>query len=1533
MYVKRRIFRKGGAFFLAAALAITALPVSAQAATVKSSYKVGVGRTVNVTFPKRLLSVKVKNKKIASAVKTGTKKLKITGVKAGSTTVTVKYGKASKKLTVKVGTTALTPKTFATSLVPAQRSTVSVKAAYGAGDTLKWVSDDDAIVSVEKGTSKVSDAKVAANVLTAHNPGTANITVSSKNTGVSKKVKVTVKAATTPVPVSTIPVMTKQPATTVPVVTTGPATKVPDVTDPIVSEGPSATADGNKDVVTSTPFTTPFTTPAVTIPATPQIVTTPEAITCGALQVSANLYGATFTLTDSEGQVVQELKATDSEAAVRFTGLGFGTYTLTATKEGYVSSNVTVSVDSALTEISMDLKAVEDVRITQVHSTSLTRVQVDCSGTLSSVDRKDFSISGLIIYSAVLSGDRTSVILSTSQMTEGQSYTLTATGLTINGTPLATTEVGYQAKQVSYGLRLSVDGDDSEIRGDGKDSVGFSTSVCDEDGYVIKDLSGVEIAFSSQAGTLEKASILTNSESVSNRLYSQEVDKRTDTYVTATITSAANEQLKGLTVTRNIVLNPIDISEYTGIHLNNVTAEYTDRILLYFDQDISVTDYTQNRDSLQDVYGYDEDKLEILVYNAGKNSTATEISSGSMGNRNVVGLAPVEGNNRALWAYLDLDRDSAPLTKDGRVVVKVTDKTRRYETCSTKYATVNDPINPKIVRVDNVSLRTIRVYFNKGVQNSENAFGTLTADSIYRWTIDNVSLSDNGYGYGSAYAASITVGDFDRATGEDHRNEVTLTLGKNVSGNQIYLTKGTHHIGCKDIGDWTNVTSQKTNVCRSQSAAVTVKDNEELLSAKVTVDSPEQYHVTFSHAVSTAKIEKKLKLQEYSNSQWKDTGINTITITPILAKETDTEATEYIVEVNKDWTQAYSTSTSHKNYYNTDYRLHLAAGELLNIENGSLNPKISLPLTGEKMTTLDIESPKIVDVEQYGNLIYITMSEPVQIPGITEETPSENQKNSGVPNPVITFISADHTKTVPATVVSMADATDRTFCVSPCADLVAGVWQISIASISDDVGNTSETLTLADWKLYNTIAADSNFQVLWALAVPIGSTNPLTGNTNTGKERIYVKFSQRFKTYGYGTNAAQATNYTLNSSALPDKAVVYSSLAGYNDKANAKNNYVDLIELQLPAGTLQESENNLTVSTTIESIYGERLANGGTLSLEKRTDSSGKPYFAYRYRTTATSAITTVLELSRALSDTGYVNVECNYFSDGEQKGIAGSSTLSVTHAGTFDLTTDHASRSDRNTFKALEIRTQESGILKVANGIFGSITINAPNAEVVLDNVKTGSILVEDVLDGTLILDGGSICTEMEITDCSNGCKIKAESGASLAKVTVNTIGNVALDLGSGTDVTIAKPGKVTFLSKVASITLDATAQGVEIVNGMEGTAICTGSITDHTADAKLTNAIASVNAGIQAWEDGVNTASTKSFSLSSPSVSYHFEVQQGVTTFAYESGTVTYSGTNTELFTLTVTVSSTQGNSTYSVSRSYKMEGGSGDLAFQAG
>ena len=192
---KRSTLQRGLALVLTAGLVLTSMPVTVKAA-VKSSYTIGVGKSVTGTVNARITSVSTKNKKVATVTKVSKKKFKITGVRPGKTNVIVKYGKKKKTISVSVGSTNIKKKTFQTVLTNGQSYTVSVSAASGAKDTLEWVSSDDAIVSVSKETSKVSSAEVTSNRLTAHNTGQATITITSKYTGKTRKVLVTVKPAT-----------------------------------------------------------------------------------------------------------------------------------------------------------------------------------------------------------------------------------------------------------------------------------------------------------------------------------------------------------------------------------------------------------------------------------------------------------------------------------------------------------------------------------------------------------------------------------------------------------------------------------------------------------------------------------------------------------------------------------------------------------------------------------------------------------------------------------------------------------------------------------------------------------------------------------------------------------------------------------------------------------------------------------------------------------------------------------------------------------------------------------------------------------------------------------------------------------------------------------------------------------------------------------------------------------------------------------------------------------------------------------------
>lgn len=236
--------KKAISALLASALVITAAPVSADAATSKV---VGVGKstTVSVSASAKVTGLSSAEKKVVKVTKKG-KKFTIKGLKAGK--ASFKIGK--KAFTVKVGTTSIKKKSFAASLTAGTNKPVSVTAAYGKGDTLTWKSSNTAVVKVSKASvnvTKNTKAFVVKNTLKPVKKGTANITITSKKTGKSLKVKVTVNAKTTPAtnaPASQAPA-SQAPASTVPA-STAPASQVPQTSDnpsgPAVSGNPASQA-------------------------------------------------------------------------------------------------------------------------------------------------------------------------------------------------------------------------------------------------------------------------------------------------------------------------------------------------------------------------------------------------------------------------------------------------------------------------------------------------------------------------------------------------------------------------------------------------------------------------------------------------------------------------------------------------------------------------------------------------------------------------------------------------------------------------------------------------------------------------------------------------------------------------------------------------------------------------------------------------------------------------------------------------------------------------------------------------------------------------------------------------------------------------------------------------------------------------------------------------------------------------------------------------------------------------------------------
>ena len=155
----------------------TPTPVVKPGITAKvSQVYVGKKATIKVTKTKVTgkVTFKSSNKKVATVNSKGV----ITGKKAGKAVITVKVGKYTKKLTVKVKKPSFKLVKSSVKLKKGNKTTIRVKAA-----------------PVSKVTYKTSNKKVATvnskGVVTAKKKGTAKITV--KCNGITRTFKVTVK--------------------------------------------------------------------------------------------------------------------------------------------------------------------------------------------------------------------------------------------------------------------------------------------------------------------------------------------------------------------------------------------------------------------------------------------------------------------------------------------------------------------------------------------------------------------------------------------------------------------------------------------------------------------------------------------------------------------------------------------------------------------------------------------------------------------------------------------------------------------------------------------------------------------------------------------------------------------------------------------------------------------------------------------------------------------------------------------------------------------------------------------------------------------------------------------------------------------------------------------------------------------------------------------------------------------------------------------------------------------------------------------
>ncbi len=911
--------------------------------------------------------------------------------------------------------------------------------------------------------------------------------------------------------------------------------------------------------------------------------------------------------------------------------------------------------------------AVEETFSASAVANSNTEVKVNFTQAVDAAAAENFTVSdGVTVSEAKLSDDKKSVVLTVAGAEYGKNYDLTVTGIKVAGKAQADQKLTFTTPAATDKYPMTLEAKDPILKSDSSSQTLVTFTIKDENGNLIKD-KGVEVAFATSLGKFAEQRVSIQ-DGVATNMYTAETLMETQTaQITATIVeSTENKDLLGLNTTASITLtpNPDELTTAVGAIITSATAPTADRVIAYFNQKVEAKDFLTKSKKL------DNTKFTCEV-RSGLDNGAED--SGSMKPHKVVGVLDVPGEDNALQLLVD-----TPMIDNSNIRVHFVNKTNTNTLVTaenTVFCKLTDARQPSALNVTSNGLREITIEFSEAMlatkdcngfpadntQGEKDREAFFAADNVNNYLIDGQPITNWGVvqvnpdeenpdstdgslklisekkdapAYKGDNKGSLKVGSYD--TGADKRHIVTITLGTDN-----YLTPGRHRLSISNVGDWAAKTDKERNIVNTQGFDFDVEQNDVVPTFTVEPQSPEQYKLTFNcdfkpvndgetlttpHTVDD--VPSILQLQQREGSSWvtlsdsEGSGKN-----PIRVSKISNEDNAYIVEVTKDWTEVYKTSSTRVNYNNHDLRLYIAPDKIVNVANNKKNTAIEVPLTGDIMKTADVVSPVIGEVVQAedknGNLLEswnVTLSEPVKLSETANReglTPSEKQKANakddgrlGVPTPSARFISEDGTQTIDGIITEnvFVDATDTTINVEPSQTLSAGTWRLAISSISDDVENTAPT-AVYDVTVTRETAA-TNFRIVWAAVSETRDFDPDNiGNGNKG-QFIFVKFNKPVTLTGNSTNAQVTGNYTINGATLPTGTQIYAKINGYDDLPGTAT---DSITIALPKGqfngenfyTVDSLNAMLNVSRAITSTAGETLSNGGMIRLPFQYGESG----------------------------------------------------------------------------------------------------------------------------------------------------------------------------------------------------------------------------------------------------------------------------------------------------------------------------------------
>ena len=851
--------------------------------------------------------------------------------------------------------------------------------------------------------------------------------------------------------------------------------------------------------------------------------------------------------------------------------------------------------------VSDDVEA--ELKVESVSAINKTTIELKFNKEVDAVKASNFTIEGAKVNGATLADDNKTVTLSVSGLAYDQEYTILISDVKVNDEVVNVANATFKTPSVTDLWTLEVSPKSTEVIANGADNTVIEFRLLDKDGNVDVYADNMVLAISSTFGNLANTRV-TIQDGVGQVVLSSE-------YSTSAVTSKITAQIIEASEDYKPLIGKVAgeatvefVPSGAAVDPNAVTfldaeSNQADRIILYFDKEIDVATFVKINNITGDFLTEKRaDGVERQVFKDNVKIVVEQLGD----EKEILGFKQVEGNKKAIELILAKTKENNinernTLVDNQKVTVKAAIGTTNNE----KTFTLTDAREPEFTGVSVESLKTLNLKFSESVANG-------------KIVIDGLLLEGEDF--------DVVYGEFDAAKAIDYRDTAVVTLGvykagrpgtddKN-EGKQRYFVAGSHSVTVNQLKDFAGLTDN-ANVSSSQTLTFNVSADEKAPTAKVSVESPEQFRITFDKEIEeNGKIIEDainnggFKIYNTKTGKYEDVQKGDIfkEVPTFVVTQPDEDKSEFVVELTKDWTNLLNDEKD--TYANYKFQIEFDEDLFTNASNGVKSAKIELDLNyaNSPLNTVDNVSPVIANIKETKdpNQYEVIMSEPVKLPGLDNAGDTIAVKQGNLPTVLVEFQGKDKDGkivVVPGKVVdySSKNGDDTSFIVTTdektLKDLVregySNNWTVVVKSISDDVGNTAATVT-KDFKV-EVETVDTLFYILSDENIINGVPVPnqvFVYDNDVQPDQIVITFSKAIVHTGGPNDVTNAANWTLNGKALENVA----SITVADGNGDPKDGNETVIITFNSADVIKSAHNVISVNKNILSkdgspLYGE----------------------------------------------------------------------------------------------------------------------------------------------------------------------------------------------------------------------------------------------------------------------------------------------------------------------------------------------------------